>query len=300
MSTIRSGAPRIVDIFANGRGEQRHGARQRASSERRSAARPNFIEGWRKPLNPGFAPISQALPPCVNNRIEIWVASTDGLLRAKSCLQLLTDKDWASLVRIQDPANRNSAISARVLLRLGLSRATDRRIAPAQWDFSVNGQQRPIVANGLPHIHYSVSHIDQLAAVAISPNLNVGIDVESVDQSVTENVMAEFCHLDEQRSMRGLTDPQKIREFVRLWTLKEAYTKMTGIGHSLDFKTIKFMLDPVTLVSTDYHRNGALPQFENFYVSVNHGLFHASLAIQESARINSSTEVQIISLAESP
>jgi phosphopantetheinyl transferase len=296
MSAIRRGAPRIADIFA--KGEPRHGARQRASSERRSSARPNFIDGWRKPLDPGFAPISQAMAPCVKNRIEIWVASTDGLLRSKSCLQLLTDKDWASLVRVQDPANRNSAISARVLLRLGLSRATDRRIAPAQWDFSVNGQQRPIVANGLPQIHYSVSHIDRIAVVAISPNLNVGIDVESVDQNVTENVMAEFCHLDEQRSLRGLTHSQKIREFIRLWTLKEAYTKMIGIGHSLDFKTIKFMLDPVTLVSGDDHRTGALPQFENFYVSVNHGLFHASLATQDSTRIKSSTEVQIISLAE--
>ena len=143
MSPIRSGAPRIVDIFANGRGEQRHGARQRAPCERRSEARPNFIEGWRKPLDPGFAPISQALPPCVNNRIEIWVASTDGLLRAKSCLQLLTDKDWESLVRIQDPANRNSAISARVLLRLGLSRATDRRIAPR------NGTSQSTGSSGL-------------------------------------------------------------------------------------------------------------------------------------------------------
>jgi phosphopantetheinyl transferase len=257
------------------------------------------MEGWRKPVGPRLAAVSQEPSGCSIQRIEIWVASTNGLLRANSCLQLLTDKDWASLTRIHDPANRNSAISARVLLRLGLSRATDRTVAPAEWDFSVTAQQRPVVANGLPQVHFSVSHIDELAVVAISPNLNVGIDVESVDQNVTDNVMAEFCHRDEQRSVRDLSDLQRIREFIRLWTLKEAYTKMMGVGHALDFKMIKFMLDPINLTSAGGCATGVPTQFENFYVSLNHGLFHASLAIEEPARIGGSTEVQIISLVDS-
>src|SRR6266851_2754495 len=218
-----SGSRRNVDVRG---GAQGRCAEQRTSSERRSASRPLFIEGWRKPVGLRFAAVSQESSL---NRIQIWVAGTDGLLRAKSCLQLLTDKDWVSLTRIAEPANRNSAISARVLLRLGLSKAINRTVAPAEWDFSVTAQQRPVVANGLPQVHFSVSHIDQLAVVAISPSLNIGIDVESVDQNVTENVMAEFCHRDEQRSVQDLSSLQRIREFIRLWTLKEAYTKMMGV-----------------------------------------------------------------------
>ena len=268
-----------------------------ALTERRSPSRPRFFEGWRKPVGPHFAAVAQNASRRPN-KIQIWVAGTDGLLRAGSCLQLLTDKDWASLNRIQNSAHRNSAISARVLLRLGLSRSIDRTVAPTEWDFAVTDHQRPIVASGLPQIHFSVSHTDQLAVVAISPNLNVGVDVESVDQDVAENVMAAFCHSDEQRSVQGLSDLQRIREFVRLWTLKEAYTKMLGVGHALDFKMIKFMLDPVNLASTCGGATGPRTQFENFYVSINHALFHASLAIEEPARIAGSTEVQIISLIE--
>jgi len=221
------------------------------------------------------------------------------MLRAKSCMQLLNDKDWDSLLRIRDPANRNGAISARVLLRLGLSRAMDRTVAPAEWDFSATAAQRPIVANGLPQIHFSVSHIDELAVVAISPNLNIGIDVESVDQTVAENVTAAFCHRDEKRAVGDLSDLQRTREFIRLWTLKEAYTKMMGLGHALDFKMIKFMLDPINLASADGCAAGAPTLFENFYVSLNHALFHASLAIEEPSRIAGATEVQIISLVDS-
>ena len=269
------------------------------SGERRSASRPLFVEGWRKPVGRRVAAVLQDSSHGSSNRIEIWVASTDGLLRAKSSLQLLTDKDWESLTRIENPANRNSAVSARVLLRLGLSKAINRTVAPAEWDFSVTAQQRPAVADGLPQIHFSVSHIDQLAVVAISPNLNIGIDIEGVDQNVTENVMAAFCHRDEQRSVQDLSDLQKIRAFIRLWTLKEAYTKMMGVGHSLDFKMIRFMLDPINLASAGDCAAGVPTQFENFYVSLNHALFHASLAIEEPARIAGSTEVQIISLVDS-
>jgi phosphopantetheinyl transferase len=281
------------------RGDGRGWAQQRMPSERRSASRPHFTEGWRKPVGRRLASVSPHPPLCPNHSVQIWVADTNTLLRAKSCLQLLTEKDWSSLNRIQNPANRNSSTTARVLLRLGLSKAVDRTVAPTEWDFSITAEQRPIVAKGLPQVHFSVSHVDQLAVVAISSHLNVGIDVESVDQSVTENVMAEFCHRDEQRAVRSLSDSQRARAFIRLWTLKEAYTKMIGVGHLLDFKLIKFMLDPISLRSTDAGATAIRTQFENFYITVKHALFHVSLAIEEPAGIGGTAEVQLISLDDS-
>jgi phosphopantetheinyl transferase len=293
MFQTQSGSRRKVDIGGGARGRC---AQQRIFSERRSASRPLFMEGWRKAVGQRFASVSQNSSLCSNGSVQIWIADTDGLLRAKSCMQLLTEKDWTSLNRIQNPPNRNSAITARVLLRLGLSKAVDRAVGPTDWDFSVTAQQRPIVAEGLPQVHFSVSHVDRLAVVAISPHLNVGIDVESVDQNVTENVMAAFCHRDEHRSVRALSDLQRTREFIRLWTLKEAYTKMMGVGHSLDFQIIKFVLDPIDLASAGGGSTSVPTQFENFYVSLKHALFHASLAIEEPT---GTTEVQLISLVDS-
>src|SRR5258707_7991366 len=293
MFQTQSGSRRKVDIGGRAQGRS---AQQRIFSERRSASRPLFMEGWRKAVGQRFASVSQNSSLCSNSSVQIWIADTDGLLRAKSCMQLLTEKDWTSLNRIQNPPNRNSAITARVLLRLGLSKAVDRAVGPTDWDFSVTAQQRPIVAQGLPQVHFSVSHVDRLAVVAISPHLNVGIDVESVDQNVTENVMAAFCHHDEQRSVRALSDLQRTREFIRLWTLKEAYTKMMGVGHSLDFKIIKFVLDPIDLASAGGGSTSVPTQFENFYVSLKHALFHASLAIEEPT---GATEVQLVSLVDS-
>ena len=294
MVPMRNGLRRKVDI--RGGGQER--TQWRSSGERRSTSRPLFVEGWRKSVGRRSVSVSRD-SLCANNSVHIWVADTDSLLRAKSCLRLLTERDWTALNRIQNPASRSSATTARVLLRLGLSKAVDRAVAPTEWDFSTTPQQRPIVAEDLPQVNFSVSHVDQLAVVAISPHLNIGIDVESVDQDVTENLMAAFCHRDERRSVRALSDLQRTRAFIRLWTLKEAYTKMVGVGHSLDFEMIKFMLDPIDLVSVGDGATSVPTQFENFYVSLKQALFHASLAIEKPAGVAGATEVQIISLVDS-
>ena len=73
---------------------------------------------------------------------------------------------------------------------------------------------------------------------------------------------------------------------------------MIGLGHSLDFKMIKFLLDPVNLPSENQAPNWPT-KFEKFYVVVKHTLFHGALAIQHPARHAISTEVQIISLVDS-
>ena len=278
-------------------------AERRVSSiERRSPTRPQFIEGWHKELVSKLAK-AQATPPAtatITDRIVIWMANPDALLRAESCLKILSDEDWRSLNRIQDPSSRRSAIAGRVLSRIGLSQAADHKVAPSDWRFATAAHDKPIVAEGLPAIHFSVSHTDQFAVVAVSATLDIGIDIECVDQNVSKNVIAEFCHLDEQHAVGGLPRPQEIREFIRLWTLKEAYSKMIGLGHFLDFKSIKFTLDPVDFKSANNGQkaNGST-QFETFFISYMHALFHVSLAIRHPAAAAGSTELQILNLANS-
>jgi 4'-phosphopantetheinyl transferase len=267
--------------------------------ERRSPNRPNFSEGWRKTIRRHASATRRGPSADHVDYIDIWVAHPDSLLRAHSCLQLLTDEDWTSLGLVQNPAIRHSAMAARILLRLGLSRTVDREIAPADWKFATTQGRRPIISEAFPGIHFSVSHVDELSAVAISRTLDVGIDVESVDQNVSDGVISGFSHSDEQEDVRALLPRQKAREFIRLWTFKEAYTKLIGLGHSVDFNAIKFVLDPVKLKSPgDVPKQKMPPQFESFYVSVRHGLYHVSLAIEHPERRCGSAEVQIISLAE--
>jgi phosphopantetheinyl transferase len=272
------------------------GVARTAPEERRSTSRPTFVEGWQRFV--GRLPPSngRAVGRDLVNQIKVWVAGTDTLLRAESCLQLLTKQDWQAFDRIQHQANRSCAVAARVLLRLGLSKAVDRKVDPSEWQFSHGPNDQPHVAPDFPQVEFSVSHIDKLAMVAISSHARVGLDVESVDQDISDNAISGFCHLNEERSIRNSHTSRKAREFIRLWTLKEAYTKMLGRGHSIDFKTISCIsaLDNFAGVEDDEVRQAAT--FESFYVSVGHSLCHASISIAQTGQQADRSELQIISL----
>ena len=269
-------------------------------TDRRSPDRPQFVEGWRKAVRRKVAQAQAMTPTSVeaSGRIDIWIANPDVLMRAQSSLKLLSAEDWALVTRIQDPARRRAAVASRVILRIALSRAAEHKVAAADWRFALSASGKPVVASGLPPLHFSVSHPDRLVVVAVSADREIGVDVECIDQNISPEVIAGFTHIDEQHSVGGLPRPQEIREFVRLWTLKEAYTKLVGAGLSLDFKTINFTLDPVDLTSvgTNGTKQNGTTQFENFYISNKHMLFHASLAIRHPPDDLGTTEVQIISL----
>jgi 4'-phosphopantetheinyl transferase len=256
------------------------------------------LEGWTTRIGSNHVSLSRPCSRAPTHEIDVWVASSAGLLQAKSCLHLLTPKDLASLNHIQDPARRSSAIAARVLLRLALSRAVDRAIAPSEWKFAVGEHQRPIINSTQPQIKFSVSHVDQVVMVAVSRDLNVGVDVESVDQEVGGDVVAGFCHVEELEYVQRLSEPRRVREFMRLWTAKEAYTKMTGQGHLVDFSIINVIRPMRSSAARD--RAGNLPfRFESFCVSINRELFHASLAIEARDGAEVSAEVRLINFVES-
>jgi len=267
-------------------------------TDRRSPDRPQFIEGWRKAIRRKVTQSRTALPveTAVSGHIDIWIASPDQLMQAQSSLALLSEDDWVLVNRNQDPGRKRAAIAARIILRIALSRAARHTVRAGEWRFVVGANGKPAVAPDQPQIHFSVSHIDQLVAVAVSAEREIGLDIECVDQNVSPDLIAGFSHVDEAHSIGGLPRPREIREFIRLWTLKEAYTKLTGAGHTLDFKSIQFTLDPVRLESGADDEKGTT-QFENFYISNKHLLFFASLAIRHPPHDRFMTEVQIISLA---
>jgi 4'-phosphopantetheinyl transferase len=281
-----------------GRGVTSGPAPRGALAERRSVNRPKFVENWRKTIAPGSSDDAPQARQQMDY-IDIWVAHPDSLLRAHSSLRLLMPEDWQVFDRISDSSMRHCAMASRILLRLGLSRAVDHRIAPVTWTFKTVARGKPAVADSLPDMKFSVSHTDGLAAVAISPHLEVGIDVEGVDQNVSENVVAGFSHPREKVALNDLLPRQKVREFIRLWTFKEALAKMIGTGMSLDFDTTQFRLDPAQLAAAAKNEQQCPDTyFESIYISIEHFLYHVSLAVENPGDQWRPTEVRIITLAE--
>lgn len=99
-----------------------------------------------------------------------------------------------------------------------------------------NGDERILVhKNGRiifadnPHVHFNISHSGDVAMCAVS-NCPVGVDVQ-VERDFDEGICRRFFLPREADFVLNESDPcQKREKFFRIWTLKEAYVKMTGGG----------------------------------------------------------------------
>lgn len=238
--------------------------------ERRSPLRPQFRESWRKriPCSDPSAALDAAASP-----VYVWASRVETLLASAANLDLLNENDKAALQALSRGSARDSAVAARILLRLSLSAMTGRRTAPQSWQFGHNGFGKPFIKDDRGDIEFSVSHVDSVVMAAIGRGVSVGVDVESVDQPIEDTVFDHFCHTSERQILDTLPTAQRRRVFLELWTGKEAYTKMLGLGHSVEFQS----LSAFELRETEDEK--ALPHIERFYFSVEHSLYHATLVV---------------------
>ena len=89
------------------------------------------------------------------------------------------------------------------------------------FDYNENGKPS---LHGHPEIFFNLSHCKDAVACVVS-HQPVGIDVESLRQY--SESLAEYCMNDEElRQINSSDSPD--REFVRLWTMKEATIKLLG------------------------------------------------------------------------
>ena len=107
----------------------------------------------------------------------------------------------------------------RLLLARLYSQATGEELPP----IAVTPRGKPYFPNG--DWHFSISHTDHFAFCALSRN-NIGLDAEEKGRKVSPTMIEKFTS-DAEKNRLG-TDPQDA--FLRLWVLKEAWSKLTGRG----------------------------------------------------------------------
>ena len=99
--------------------------------------------------------------------------------------------------------------------------------------FEYNEHGKPLIV-GHPEIFFNLSHCKE-AAICVVSDQPVGVDVESLRKY--KDRLAEYTmNEDELHQIEASADPAAA--FIRLWTMKEATTKLIGTGISNDMKTV--------------------------------------------------------------
>ena len=99
--------------------------------------------------------------------------------------------------------------------------------------FEYNEHGKPSIV-GHPEIYFNLSHCKEAAICAISDK-PVGVDVESI-REFRDSLVNYTMNDEEKAEMASSSNPAAT--FIRLWTMKEATSKLIGTGITNDVKTL--------------------------------------------------------------
>lgn len=186
------------------------------------------------------------MPPAAIPPITLWAMPTAGLTEADVArwIPVLDDTERARVARLAIPRTRIEYVAAHALTRGLLAAATGRAPTAFHYAIGVKGKPSALVDGRLLDLHFNASHTDGLVAVAVSPHGALGIDVEAIDRSVDLAVANRYFFGAEARWLDSLPSDRRLEGFLRLWTLKEAYIKATGLGLSQPLDEFWFDVAP--------------------------------------------------------
>ncbi|MGH1352050.1 MAG: 4'-phosphopantetheinyl transferase family protein [Methyloligellaceae bacterium] len=212
------------------------------SREPGAAFRVNLLGGDRS-LNAGIAIYRLQISSENSNDLITVVCARDSELSRDEYLDELDEYDLAEIALCKSDAAYQKQVASRVLRRKALTIATDGEVAVNQWKFGRTKEGKPYICEGFPEISFSITHCDGATFAAVSTQYNIGIDAELAEGIVEDALINDVLSIGEYQSLRGLPEDKRNSRFFELWTLKEAYTKLTGTGLAVDLKQIAFELN---------------------------------------------------------
>jgi 4'-phosphopantetheinyl transferase len=100
---------------------------------------------------------------------------------------------------------------------------------------------RPVVSERLG-LHVSIAHAGGFVACAAARR-PVGVDIERADRpEADEGLAAYVCCAGEREQLAALPAAARRRALIRLWSRKEALSKVLGVGLALPFDKIDVRL----------------------------------------------------------
>ncbi|MEO6013100.1 MAG: 4'-phosphopantetheinyl transferase superfamily protein, partial [Devosia sp.] len=179
--------------------------------------------------------------------------------RETELLGLLSPTERDRAREINHPRAHLNYIASRAMIREVLTDFVDQMVASNEWVFNVGPYGKPqVLIPGAPSPRFSISYTTDTLTIAVSQKFELGVDIESMPGPADREVPWQVLSSPERRAINALPPAEQFMEFLRLWTLKEAYTKYFGMGAALDFRHVEVDLDPLRATMAEAPRNTRL------------------------------------------
>jgi 4'-phosphopantetheinyl transferase len=221
---------------------------------------------WHAPLSDHLHRTDAMVPRRISalKGVELWIVERAGGdaeseergASRKRLSALLSEPERARASRFRVQAARNGFIVSRGVLRQILGDELD--CAPESLEFGEGEYGKPFLAGrhlgcGL---EFNVAHSGEVLLYAVARGRVVGVDVERHRQSLDVEKLAEryFAPGEVKRLLADGAVEDRLDNFYRCWTRKEAYLKALGTGLTTKLDAFEVTLlrgEPPRLLSTD-------------------------------------------------
>jgi 4'-phosphopantetheinyl transferase len=179
------------------------------------------------------------------HEVHVWHLLADHLTDAaalQAIYALLSPQEQERMTCLRRTRDQTLFVLARGLMRTVLASYLDCKCHEVR--FAANAYGKPILYADARHppLQFNLTHSRGAAALAVSRDREVGIDVEERQRPVEYLALAQrFFAAAEARHLQELREEQRGDAFFAIWTLKEAFVK--GIGRGLSFPLDAFCFD---------------------------------------------------------
>lgn len=165
--------------------------------------------------------------------VHVWGVSLEAEADAvEQCRQCLSSEELARMDRRVSETSRRHFVVAHGMLRMVLSRYSNRR--PQELSFQNMPSGKPVLQGTdliAKTIRFNLSHSHGRALIAVSKDREVGVDLEKIraDRDVVA-LAKRFFAPQEQELLMNVGLEEQHRTFARIWVAKEAVLKAQGSG----------------------------------------------------------------------
>ncbi|BCA37045.1 4'-phosphopantetheinyl transferase family protein [Bacillus cereus] len=157
------------------------------------------------------------------------------------------ERDLFNLLSVDEQITSKKFMFHKDYVNYVLRKAIQRKIIssylnvmPCEVLYTFNPYEKPL----LQELFFNTSNSNNLFVLAISMELNVGIDVERINNSIDyDNVLEAFATKEEVDLFQNneFSSQEKRALFYSLWSSKEAYVKNLGMGLHYPLKQINLL-----------------------------------------------------------
>lgn len=152
----------------------------------------------------------------------IYINDNIAQLPLETALLELSDQRREQALKFKHEQGRRLCVAAYLLLKEGLAQEYGINESPV---FAYNEHGKPHI-EGCPDIHFNLSHCREGVLCGLSSR-PIGVDIESI-REYKDSLATYTMNEDELRLINS--SPRPDVAFIRLWTMKESFLKLSGEG----------------------------------------------------------------------